>query len=203
MAVLAWGSLIWDPDGFQHVVEPGWAASDRDPEGVWRFGAGPALPIEFSRISAKRPGALTLVIDSAHGAPCRTAVALSRRETVEAAAQDLAARERAPLARIGVWSAAVAVTAAEVEPLGAIEAWAREAGCAGVVWTALESNFEAQAGEPFSLDAAARRLRALHGAAWREAAAYIRRAPPETDTPLRRALEATAWWREAASHAEV
>ena len=49
IAILGWGSLIWNPDKLDFDKDFGW-----DPD-------GPKLPIEFSRISSN--GRLTLIID--------------------------------------------------------------------------------------------------------------------------------------------
>ena len=69
IAILAWGSLIWNP-GSLHIVDG------------WRPG-GPTLPIEFSRISDN--GRLTLVIDEACGVPVPTCFALSMFDNVQEA----------------------------------------------------------------------------------------------------------------------
>lgn len=216
IAVLAWGSLIWDPDGFDSTLErgpgpalapaarelggasaSGASASGASAWGVWAFGAGPILPLEFSRVSRKRPGALTLVIDPEAGALCRTAAAVSRRGHLAEAAADLARRERAPRERIGVWPAPTdGASARGCAGVAAVGAWAQRQGCAGVVWTGLAGNFADATGASFTLAAAMSHLRALRGAPLAEAARYIALAPPETDTPLRRALASDPWWRE-------
>lgn len=51
IAILGWGSLIWDKRNLRLA-------------GEWQVG-GPVLPIEFSRVSGY--GRLTLVIDPLHG----------------------------------------------------------------------------------------------------------------------------------------
>ena len=56
IAVLAWGSLVWDPQDLQ-------VAGKFAPN-------GPLLPIEFCRVSAD--GRLTLVVDETFGATCTT-----------------------------------------------------------------------------------------------------------------------------------
>jgi hypothetical protein len=61
IAVLAWGSLIWDPDTLK--VADDFSLS------------GPCLPIEFSRIS--KGERLTLVIDEHLGNTCPTYSATS------------------------------------------------------------------------------------------------------------------------------
>jgi hypothetical protein len=183
VAIVGWGSLLWDPDGLPV-------------EGPWRRGEGPVLPLEFSRVSRKRAGALTLVIDPEAGAPCRTAVAASPRPTVEAARADLAARERAALPFIGAVCARRGVLAAARPETGATAAaWVAATGAAGAVWTDLPASFAEATGAPFSVAAALAHLRALAPAALAEARRYVGNAPAETDTPLRRALAADPWWR--------
>jgi hypothetical protein len=62
-AVIAWGSLIWDPRELAIAGE---------------FNlVGPSLPIEFVRVSGKdkAPRRLTLVIDDDVGVQCQTFVA--------------------------------------------------------------------------------------------------------------------------------
>src|SRR3989304_5213294 len=59
IAILAWGSLLWDEEGNREFDK--W-------RGDWEFD-GPSLRIEFSRISKSRKDALTLVIDPENGVP--------------------------------------------------------------------------------------------------------------------------------------
>jgi hypothetical protein len=66
IAILGWGSLVWDPASLKEHLEG---------DGEFIQG-GPKLPIEFSRIS--KDGRLTLVIDEHHGTPVPTRVATSR-----------------------------------------------------------------------------------------------------------------------------
>ena len=76
-AVLAWGSLVWDP---------------RDLQTAAKFAPnGPLLPIEFCRVSAD--GRLTLAIDETFGAVCTTYSAPSALESLDAAIENLRKRE--------------------------------------------------------------------------------------------------------------
>ena len=77
IAVLAWGSLVWDPRELK-------TAAAFAPN-------GPLLPIEFCRISAD--GRLTLVIDKAVGDLCRTYSAPSVFTSLDAAIENLRERE--------------------------------------------------------------------------------------------------------------
>ncbi|MEO1459838.1 MAG: hypothetical protein AAFV49_20035, partial [Pseudomonadota bacterium] len=131
IAILGWGSLIWDLERLADGVEGGWA-----------MGAGPAFPLEFSRVSAKRKQALAVCIDARHGAACPTHAIASRRAALAEAAADLAARERAAPGRIG-FAAADGTAAHGREPavVRSVAAWCRAGGWAGAVWTDLEPNY--------------------------------------------------------------
>lgn len=186
IALLGWGSLIWDLDDLAPKVR-----------GDWTLGAGPRLPLEFSRISPKRLGALALAIDPIHGAPCATCVIESAAADRAQAVADLAARERASIDRIGFVDAASRRGAPEI--CGAVDAWRRARGYAAVVWTGLEPNFEAVSGRPFAIPAAIAHLRGLGPDSLAEAHRYVTRAPETTNTPLRRALAQDPWWRALAA----
>src|SRR6185437_6546516 len=82
-AVLAWGSLVWDPRELK-VAAP--LKAD-----------GPLLPVEFCRVSAD--GLLTLAIDESFGAVCRTYSAPSAFDDLDAAMENLRQREDMPTLR--------------------------------------------------------------------------------------------------------
>jgi hypothetical protein len=82
IAILGWGSLIWDKRPAFDDLHEAWLDD------------GPMLPLEFSRMSGSRSGALTLVIDPEHGHPCRVQYALSRRTGAGDVIGDLRLRER-------------------------------------------------------------------------------------------------------------
>jgi len=73
-----------------------------------------------------------------------------------------------------------------------ITVWANARGFDPGIWTALGSNFAEKARGPFSVEAAIRYLRAQNGKTLDAALAYIRRAPPEVQTPVREAVN-TRW----------
>jgi hypothetical protein len=81
IAILGWGSLIWD-------------RRDLPVSGEWQRG-GPVVSIEFSRISknSERAGCLTLVIDEQHGTNVTTRFARSPRTNLDDAIADLRVRE--------------------------------------------------------------------------------------------------------------
>jgi hypothetical protein len=178
IAVIAWGSMVWDPQSLQAA---GFAPN------------GPLLPIEFCRVSAD--GRLTLVIDETFGAVCTTHSASSALDDLDAAIENLRARERTTTARIGfvdLGSGKRSDFAAETHPeaLATITAWAQSNGYDAAIWTALASNFDEpdKGGEPFSVTAAIRYLERVKGrdtAQFDLALDYIRRAPSQVDTPVR------------------
>jgi hypothetical protein len=179
-AVLAWGSLVWDPCALQTTG---------------KFMAnGPLLPIEFCRVSAD--GRLTLAIDESFGALCKTYSAPSALESLDAARDDLCLREGMADARaigfVEPVSGNQSDFALENHPqvVATIGAWAESIGYDAAIWTALASNFDAwgKGGEPFSVSAALQYLETLESedsAKFAQALAYIRKAPPEIETPVR------------------
>jgi hypothetical protein len=178
IAVLAWGSLIWDPRDLKTAAE---------------FKAdGPLLPIEFCRVSAD--GRLTLAIDENFGDVCTTYSAPSALGSLDAAIENLRLRERMPNARdvgfVEPASERQSDVAMERHPqvVASIGAWAAANGDDAAIWTALANNFEDKGGEPFSVTAAIRYLEGLKekdAAAFDRALEYIRKAPREVETPVR------------------
>ncbi len=179
IAVLGWGSLVWDPRGLPL-------------KGDWQIG-GPTLPIEFSRIS--RDCRLTLVIDPTDGVPVPTRHALSTRDSLNDAISDLLAREetiRENIGYVGLRQPAEHCTvhqpAAEI-----IRTWARKLGFDAAIWTDFAQNFELETGDLFSAARAVEYLRGLPRDAAFRAREYLVRAPAEVDTAVRRRLENTGW----------
>lgn len=178
IAILAWGSLIWEPRtlAIDGVFQP----------------RGPALPIEFSRISKDRR--LTLVIDEACGTRCLIYAAESARADLAGAAENLRLREGMPgikgIGFVVTTSGRQSATAEDRHPgaVAVIAAWARTAGYDAAIWTALASNFLQETSEAFSVTAAIRHLEKLDDPARAGALNYIRRAPREVQTPLRSAV---------------
>ncbi len=176
IAILAWGSLVWDPRKLSVVGD-----AQKD---------GPILLIEFSRISADKR--LTLVIDEKHGTSVASRYYVSADTKLDEAIAHLQEREGIPTAE---WVGFVNINTGEVSraaqtshPLAVdrIRAWGKNAGFDAVVWTALNSNFQNEALEPFSPDAAVRYLVALAVDEKAAAIEYIENAPVEVDTPVRR-----------------
>jgi hypothetical protein len=187
IAVLAWGSLVWN-HGVLAIAE--------------KFKPiGPRLPIEFCRVSGDQR--LTLVIDESVGAACAIHAALSafdelgcalqnlwRREGQEGESLPRDIREHGRVGFVDRISGGASAKALQRHPraVETIAAWAAEYGWDAVVWTALGSNFSDRTGEPFSVEAAIRYLGARDAATLEKALTYIRRAPDEVRTPVRVAV---------------
>jgi hypothetical protein len=176
--LLAWGSLVWDPKGLETAAQ--FAAN------------GPLLPIEFCSIAAD--GRLTLAIDETFGALCKTYSAPSALQTLDAAIENLRARERmsnsGTIGFVEPASGRQSDVAMERHPeaVATIGAWATASGYDAAIWMAVASNFDDKGGEPFSVSAAIQYLETLEAddpAKFAAALAYIRNAPPEIETPVR------------------
>ena len=185
-AILGWGSLLWDEAGFRLELRAGWQ------------GGAPQIPIEFSRVSGSRHGALTLVIDPNHGALCPTSYAVSSRSHLDDVIADLRCREGTVVRRIGFVDLVTGAQRSNVLPHLAdqLRVWGGVHGFASVVWTDLPSNFDEDGRGPYSVPAAVAYLRDdLSPLGQRKAKEYIARAPPAVVTQLRTKLRDTTWWR--------
>jgi len=185
IAFLGWGSLIWDPrPEFDSKVGP------------WMCG-GPALPVEFCRISSTRKGALVLVIDRALGTEVEVLHALSVRDDRDDALSDLRAREATSMKNIGfVDRLTDERRGRDPEVVATIEAWAQQRGIDVVAWTDLGSNFKSKKSVEFSHEAALKHLKSLNKAGRREAVIYIVKAPKQVDTEFRQWLATVDWFQE-------
>lgn len=173
IAILGWGSLIWEPRELETI-------------GGWQMG-GPVLPIEFSRVS--NDGRLTLVVDEKNGVDVPTRYILSSRTDMAGAIENLRVREKAPSDRgIGIFDRSNELRndhAMRSAPAAysRISAWATEFAMDGVIWTAIPPRF--LDGKDFSVVAAVDYLAGLEEPIKAIALAYIRNAQPEVATPVR------------------
>jgi hypothetical protein len=175
IAILGWGSLVWDPRELQH-------------DGRWRRG-GPVLPLEFSRRSSG--GRLTLVVDREHGTGCQVRYSNSPRTDLDQAVADLAARETTAAHWIGfVEPATGRCRGRDGDAVASIRSWCASRGFDAAIWTDLPGNFAELTGRTFSVGAAIDHLRGLDDPDRTTAATYLDRAPEEVVTPLRRAWRA-------------
>ena len=177
IAILGWGSLVWNPGELPHY-------------GPWKKD-GPTLPIEFSRVS--RDSRLTLVIDPVVGAECPTRFALSPRSAVADAVEDLRRRESTVREHIGFCHrGGESSSRDEDDVIAVVRRWCDDACFDAIVWTALPSNFYEETRTTFSVDTGLSYLRSLPKTGLESALKYIRSAPAEVDTPLRRRV-VTEW----------
>jgi hypothetical protein len=182
IAILAWGSLVWDPRDLKTAAE--------------FVPNGPLLPIEFCRVS--KDGRLTLAIDERFGDVCTSYSAPCALDDLNQAIENLRLREGTSASNIGFVEPASdrqSEVAAERHPqaVATIAAWVESSGYDAAIWTALASNFDewGKGGEPFSVTAAIRYLEALKAKnpeAFDRALDYIRKAPAEVQTPVRDAV---------------
>jgi hypothetical protein len=182
IVILGWGSLLWELGPLANWVRGPWYLD------------GPALPLEFSRISTSRRGALTVVIDPGHGSEVPTFFIESRRGDLNDTACDLRTREGTLIRNIGVIDLQSGFARGKTpELVDRIQCWARSRDIEGVVWTDLRSNFAEITGSEFSLDNAVNYLRRLSRDAASNARRYINNVPFQIDTPLRHALDRDNW----------
>ena len=178
IAVLAWGSLIWDKRELAII-------------GDWQAG-GPVLPIEFSRVSGN--GRLTLVIDPQNGANVPTLFARSGFENLDDAILNLRDREDTSNDRIGYVNVASNTERdysrrQHPKSCDIIKSWARANDWQAVIWTALPSNFTEKILNPYTVGAAVAYVHKLPKDKRAKAFEYIHKAPREIDTPFRRAFQ--------------
>ncbi|WP_020046792.1 hypothetical protein [Rhizobium leguminosarum] len=178
IAVLGWGSLIWNPAKLK-IREP------------FRQ-TGPILPIEFARISGN--GRLTLVIDERHGERCETFYAISSFDNLDDARDNLRDREGMThvngVGFVDLPHDVVSERALERHPnaVPIVREWAAQHDFDAVIWTALAPNFAEMQSVEFSVDAAMIYLKALPSEKFALAEDYIRKAPKTVRTPLRAAF---------------
>ncbi|RWD80406.1 hypothetical protein [Mesorhizobium sp.] len=187
IAILAWGSLIWDDQ---------WPQFDKQ-RGEWRKD-GPVLPLEFSRVSTSRDKALTLVIDPVNGNDCKVMYAMSKRKNPADAIADLRDREGTIMDHMGFYFANDPDQKCVPQIPDTIPAWAKEMEFDVVVWAGMPSNFAEKTvfrkDEPFSVDAAVAHLQNITPKGKAAAATYVWRAPDLVITPLRTRLQAEPWF---------
>mgnify|MGYP003583851873 CR=1 FL=1 len=180
VAILGWGSLLWDK-------RPEFDSLHDD----WKFD-GPALKIEFSRVSKTRKDALTLVLDKENGELCNVAYSFSSRKKPYDAICDLTDREGTVMKNIGFWfSDSSCSQSRDKDVLDIIKCWALNKKIDVVIWTDLLSNFNEKSKNKklFSVKNAIDHLLLLDNNGRQLAKEYICNAPEFVKTPLRREIE--------------
>lgn len=182
IVVLAWGSLIWQPENRygRLAVRSGskWSSD------------GPVLPVEFARISSD--GRLTLVLVTGYATESPVLWRPSAAVNLDAAIDNLARRET------GAPRSAIHATTPTGETHGdphpstrdRVATWLSEIGANAAIWTGLPPGERwAELGYPgFAVDHAVEYVRSLTGSKRERSLEYVRNAPTQIDTPVRRAL---------------
>ena len=175
IAVLGWGSLVWDQ-------------RELPIKGIWEED-GPLLPLEFSRVS--KDGRLTLVIDPLNGSNTKTCYALSSRSDLTDTVADLRNREGTVAKWIGYLNINDGADSFvkypdHVDVFERIKEWAVSLNFDAVVWTALPSQFEDETGKSYSVENAIQYIKSLPKSAKKTAIEYIKKAPSCVETPFRK-----------------
>ena len=177
IAVLGWGSLIWNPGNLGI-------------DGEWQLD-GPTLPIEFSRKSAN--GRLTLVIDTTKGKKLISRFAVSNFTNLAQAVENLRAREGTSIENIGYVNLRDNTCRSRTKRYRKIKKWAKQYKFDAVIWTDLPPRFTEKS---FTVIRATKYLKSLNAQDAEIARQYIQNAPKEIMTPLRMKLMEDGWLTE-------
>lgn len=176
IAILAWGSLFWDPRNLE--IAGGW------------FNDGPLLPIEFARISGGNR--LTLVIKSGFDS-VTTLYSISSHDTLEAARCNLQIRENTPsidnIGFIDFTNKRNCVRKPNEFILPIIENWNTKKGFDAIMWSDFSPRFTNALDKPFTLENVIEFLDQLPSPDKTEAIKYVRNAPSQINTRYRISIE--------------
>lgn len=184
IAILAWGSLIWQPKDLLFDSEFGWKKD------------GPILPIEFARIS--KDGRLTLVITQ-NGTLVPTLYTLSKYESLNEAILNLAIREGSGRRSIGSYNKSKNEFSHDVFFKERIVDWINKKEFDAVIWTNLEENWNLknENGEIIGEILPENRiehLKFLKGNKSALAEEYVRKTPIQIKTKYRTLIEEQFNW---------
>jgi len=173
IAVLGWGSLIWDPR--ELPIQREW------------FKDGPLVHIEFVRQS--QDNRITLVLTKSEK-PVRSLWAIMDCTDLDVAKEALRKREGCKLEDIHAWSSGESAPVT-IHDLGA---WAKFRSIESAIWTSLPPKFNGTNGTTPIIEQVLEHLKGLSGAERDNAERYIRNAPRQIDTEYRRKIEAALGW---------
>jgi len=189
IAILGWGSLIWNQGSLQ-IQDNNW------------FNDGISLPIEFARISGNRR--LTLVINPS-SPPVQVLYSISSFDALYSAKNNLREREGTNIQNIGYHDFtnnrnSINVLGDEIS--NSLIHWNEGRNFGAVIWTDLRSNFVENTGMDFSLNNIQNYFEGLTSAELVEAVRYIFRTPQQIQTGFRPAIEnfITENYKSALSH---
>lgn len=169
IACLGWGSLIWDPRDLP--VHPKWHKD------------GPMISVEFLRKSDNKEGRLTLVLDPSGKTPkVRSLWAVMDATDLKSATKALQKREGTTEKLIEYWESNKDMP----EKIKGLSEWAKCRGVDAVIWTGLTGNLGKE--DPVEY------LKTLAYHTGKRAEEYVRKTPPQIDTPFRRRFEKELGW---------
>lgn len=181
IAILGWGSLVWNPKLLQYNTTFGWQND------------GPMLPLEFSRIS--KDFRLTLVLEPT-AKLVQSLYAISTNTTMEEAILNLAVREGSARNAIGYFD----LSKNKCHPeyfvyIENIKEWLTvHPEIDAVIWTNLKANWEetdrVKSKKRDRLD----HLKTLDGPTKAIAEEYIRKAPIQITTNFRKEIQKELKW---------
>lgn len=176
IAVLGWGSLIWNQENLK-IIDNKW------------FESGPILPIEFARIS--NGGRLTLVIKP-NWTEVTTQYAISAFQQLNQALENLMIREKTVLNRIGYYN--FLTDEKHIRPANEViipnlKVWRDQTNVDAVIWTDLPPNFYDLRRLTFDLKNINVVLKGLNTEEFDLAKEYIVKAPEQISTKFRSEIE--------------
>ncbi|MEM2969955.1 MAG: hypothetical protein QXR63_03350 [Candidatus Bathyarchaeia archaeon] len=180
IAILGWGSLIWNPKSLKI-------------DGEWKTD-GPLLPVEFARISKKWP--LTLVIYPG-AQEVQVLWALSTYKILSEAIENLRTREETTTNNIGFIcirnnKRKCHETHRKIPAI--IQQWAAKKKLDAVIWTDLCSNFKEKTGKEFNEENVIKYLKTLDSEALCKAKEYVSKAPEQIKTQIRNKIMQEFHW---------
>jgi len=184
IAILGWGSLIWDPRNLE---------IDKSEGRTGWFDDGPMLPIEFARISNDER--LTLVIVPGNK-DVQTLYAISKFNELDHAILDMAIREGCAKSKIGSYVKADRKFKSIFTDIQTnIEYWINsKEEIEAVIWTDLPENFQKKVKLPLTKENTINYLIQLLPHKQSLAEQYIRRAPAIVKTTIRETIEQKFGW---------
>lgn len=174
IAIIAWGSLIWNAETLDYDRELGWSSS------------GPVLPVEFARIS--KNGRLTLVITK-NGTLVQTFYAISSYADLKSAITNIKDREGTTEKNIGYFIKSEKTLFPTDFPYAEnISSWAANLDIDVAIWTNLPEKWQNITEDRIDY------LKNLPAEKKGDAKKYIINTPKEIATKLRSEIEKVLEW---------